>query len=82
MAVWVDQASIMWRGKARHHMTADNVDELHAFAVQVGIRRCWFHNKPGRPHYDVTDGQRTAALNAGAVSVSTRQLLEVARRCR
>jgi len=74
MAVYVDQASIMFKGKARHHMTADSKAELHDFAQSIGVKRCWFHKARIHPHYDITDPQREAALEAGAVPVDGRTL--------
>lgn len=79
MTVYVDRASVMFKGKPRHHLTADTLDELHAFTAQVGIHRCWFHRHPRHPHYDVTDPQRDAALAAGALAVDSRELLSRAR---
>lgn len=37
MAVYVDDAAIVWKGKPRFHLSADSVDELHGFAQAVGI---------------------------------------------
>lgn len=79
MTVYVDQAKVMFKGKPRHHLTADTLDELHAFTAQVGIHRCWFHRHPRHPHYDVTDPQRAAAIAAGALAVDSRELLARAR---
>lgn len=80
MGVYVDDAGILWRGKPRHHMAADSLDELHAFARSIGVARCWHHASPRHPHYDVTDGQREAALAAGAVAVTPRVLATIAGR--
>lgn len=79
MAVYVDQAGIEWRGKKRHHMAADTVAELHDFAEQLGINRCWFHRGARHPHYDVTDQQRDMAISAGALAVNSRALLAAAK---
>jgi hypothetical protein len=82
MAVCVDRAAVLWRGRRRHHLAADTLAELHAFAARVGIRRCWFHNNARHPHYDVTDEQRAAAIVAGALEVDERTLVVVAKRSR
>lgn len=74
MSVYVDNVGILYKGKPRHHMTADSLDELHAFAESLGIKRCWFHKARTHPHYDVTDEQREAALQAGAKAVDARTL--------
>ena len=80
MAVYVDQAAILYKGKPRHHMTADSIEELHSFADRADINRCWYHRGARHPHYDITDEQRHTALQAGAVAVSSRELMIVARR--
>jgi hypothetical protein len=55
------------------HLTTDGpLDELHAFAARIGLRRRWFQNHPRAPHYDLTPGRRDEALRAGAVFVPVR----------
>lgn len=49
------------------HLTADTVEELHAFAAKLGLKRAWFQDKEGRPHYDLTPGKRWQALRLGAI---------------
>jgi hypothetical protein len=51
---------------------ADDLAELHAFAISIGLRREWFQDKV-LPHYDVTDTRRELAIKAGARSVSWRE---------
>ena len=56
------------------HLTVDGpLDELHVFAERIGLRREWFQNTRGCPHYDLTPSRREAALAAGAVFVSGRE---------
>lgn len=74
MSVYVDDAAIMYRSKPRFHLAADSLLELHAFCKAVGINRCWFHNAKGHPHYDITGPQRQAAIEAGAIAMTTREL--------
>ena len=74
MAVFVDDAAIMYRSKPRFHLAADSVEELHAFCAKVGVNRCWFHNSIGHPHYDVTAAQREVAIAAGAEPITFREL--------
>lgn len=56
------------------HMTATTVDELHAFAKQIGMLRSWFQDKPGRPHYDLKFDKRPyrRAIERGATMVTKR----------
>jgi hypothetical protein len=74
--VYVDNAGILWRGKLRYHMAADSLKELHEFAGQVGIARCWYHRHRRHPHYDITQSQREASLAAGATEVSAREFVK------
>ena len=79
MSVYVDQPIWPWHGRMWAHLTADTLDELHAFAVgRLGLRRGWFQTKPGKPwqdHYDLTEAKRVQAINAGAVVLSTDEMM-------
>lgn len=56
------------------HLTTDGpLEDLHAFAARLGLRRAWFQEHRLMPHYDLTAGRREAALAAGAVFVSARE---------
>jgi len=56
------------------HLTTDGpLEELHAFAEQLGLRRTWFQQHPLAPHYDLTVNKRARALELGAVFVSGRE---------
>lgn len=73
MAVYVDevfQTLPIQRKKWKHptytHMTADTKEELHAMALKIGLKRCWYQDH-GHPHYDLNENKRTQALNAGAI---------------
>ena len=96
MTVYVDDASIaatVGRLTARwSHLIADDQDELHAFALRLGLRREWFQDPltktrgvrpaPGSRaaenwHYDVTAGKRLRAIQLGAVAVTWRELVEI-----
>ncbi len=75
MAVYVDDAAIVWRSKKRFHLCADSVSELHEFAQRAAINKCWFHRKSRYPHYDVTEPQREVALSLGATALTSRDLV-------
>lgn len=66
MTTYVDNEQIPWRGKLWCHLVADSLDELHAFALQLGLQRAWFQSKSAFPHYDVTTTVRERALRLGA----------------
>lgn len=55
-----------WRGGG--HLFTDNLEELHAFASRLGLRREWYQNK-GFPHYDLTESKRLQAIRLGATQV-------------
>ena len=70
MAVYVDDAVTLWRGHRWAHLMADTLDELHAFAAQLGLRREKFQDKTSGAHYDVPASVREEALRLGAVAIS------------
>jgi hypothetical protein len=98
MTVYVDNANIPATvregGKSYRsswsHLTADTVEELHAFAERLKLRREWFQGRCkripepyGQPchhwHYDVTAAKRTEAIRLGAQPIDIRQLGEIVR---
>ena len=80
MAVYVDNERIKWRGRLWCHLVADSLDELHAFAARIGLRRTWFQDRASYPHYDVTTDVRERALLAGALASRKREVLGAARK--
>lgn len=77
MTIYVDTLFIPWRGKKWCHLVTDEYDsaELHPFTQRLGLKREWFQFKskgrtdpapPWRWHYDVTEGMRAKAIEAGA----------------
>jgi len=80
MAIYVDNERIEWRGKLWCHLVADSLDELHVFALRIGLRRSWFQGRASFPHYDVTTEVRERALHAGAVASGKTQMLTAARK--
>lgn len=56
------------------HMFADSSEELHDFAVKLGLKTSWLQNEgTWKEHYDVTDTTRREALKNGAVPVTYRE---------
>ena len=72
-----------WRmrnqGVKNCHLFADTVEELHTFALKIGMRIEWFQNRPDLPHYDLTPDRRARAVRAGAREVTRRELVEFMR---
>lgn len=56
------------------HLMADTLDELHAMADKLGLRRAWYQGpgKASHPHYDLTPNKRRQAVVLGAVEVDRR----------
>ena len=66
---------VFGNGRQSCHMACDgNLDELHQFAGRIGLKRTWFQNS-SIPHYDLTPSRRAAAVAAGAVEVSSEELI-------
>lgn len=78
--VYVDDAEVLKHGYAWFHLMADSIQELHEFAVSVGLPARAFHRGARHPHYDVTAGQRQRALLHGAIAISARDAVQIGRR--
>lgn len=74
MTVYVDDLEIPWKGMIMSHMAADTLEELHAMADKIGLKREWFQDKRV-PHYDVSSNKKTLALEFGAIEVNSKALL-------
>lgn len=61
------------------HLVADSLDELHSFAISIGLKRHFFEGvRKGHPHYDLTNKIiLEKALIAGASIVSSREILKI-----
>lgn len=79
MAVYVDNVRVKWRGRLWCHLLADSIEELHAFAKQLGLRRNWFQHAASYPHYDVTLEVRQIALSIGAIEGSRADIISCGR---
>lgn len=59
------------------HLWAADRQALHDFAAGIGMRREWFQDRPRLYHYDLmAHTKRRAALAAGAVSCTPRELVQ------
>lgn len=86
MTIYVDNFGVpatVGRHTSRwSHLITDSADleELHAFAARLGLRRSYFQGKdPKRPHYDVTASKRAQAVRLGAKEISYRETPEILR---
>lgn len=69
MAVYVDNASIPYRGMRMCHLWADSLPELLAMVDRIGVQRRWLQQPPHASwvHFDVSQSMRQRALAAGAI---------------
>lgn len=75
MAVFVDNMQARYRGMIMCHMVAHTLEELHEMADQLGLKREWFQDRPGFPHYDICQTKKAQAIKLGAVEVTTRDMV-------
>lgn len=70
MAVYVDDAIWSRFGRKWCHLLADDIDELHRFARELGLHRSSYQGPPKttKPHYDLTAVERERALRYGAIA--------------
>jgi len=62
------------------HLMGDNLQELHLFAISVGLKRQWFQDHPQHPHYDITTSRmlkRILSRSEVGFRMSTKQLLKL-----
>lgn len=61
------------------HMVADSLEELHAFAISIGLKRHFFEGvKKGHPHYDLTNKTiMQKAIENGAQVVGSKKIVEI-----
>ena len=81
MSVYVDEAMWSWQGLKWCHLLADDIDDLHRFAVQLGIKRSSYQGPPitTTPHYDLTAYERRRAIAMGARACSREEIVAVLR---
>jgi len=64
---------------ARHLVCVPyNVDNLHAMARELGIKRCWFHPSPRHAHYDIPK-RRIAEIQARCTLVTSEDIVRITR---
>jgi len=69
MSVYIDRVNLSYGSMVMCHMIADSLDELHAMAQRLGLKRAWFQEPPKAsfPHYDVAQSKKALALKLGAI---------------
>lgn len=77
MTLLIDPALWWHHGRRWSHLVSDaDLDELHAFATRCGIPPRAFHGD----HYDVPEEWHDDVVAAGAVEVTTREVVVALRR--
>lgn len=57
-------------------MFADTIEELHAMAALIGLKREWFQEESLK-HYDLTASKRRLALRNGATEVTFEEMVAI-----
>ncbi len=70
-----DGAPSCFRHKPSCHMYADSLEELHAMADKIGLKRAWFQNSWSLQHYDLTPSKRLLAVRSGAIEQDRRSAI-------
>lgn len=78
MAVYVDSGALPFGRMKMCHMMADSLEELHAMADRLGLKREWFQHKSS-PHYDLSQTKRQEALALGAIPMDRAKTVELIR---
>ncbi len=76
MAVYVDNARRKYRGMRMSHIIADSTDELLEMvdAIQVDRKHIQFRGL-AKEHFDICAERRERAIAAGAIPVSSREIV-------
>jgi len=72
-----------WPYKTSCHLFCDpdtSLEELHEFAVSIGLKRNWFQDHTRLPHYDLTEYMRMKAILKGAVELNVEEAVRVLRK--
>ncbi len=81
MTVYVDSGKHPYGRMQMCHMLADTLNELHAMADRIGVKRKWYQNK-SIPHYDICLSKRRLAIRAGANEIDRKQTVGLIRQWR
>jgi len=68
--IYVDTMEAEFGRMIMYHMFSDiSIEELNWMADRIGVKRKWFQNKPGFPHYDICKSKKTLAIKYGAKKI-------------
>lgn len=81
--IYVDEAIYPFRNRMWCHLFTDgDVERLHLFAQAIGLKRAWFQDRPGFPHYDLSPSRRMMAVRNGAQQVTEKQMVAIVQAAR
>lgn len=69
--IYVDNLRKYKRQSYCHMLSDISLEELHEFASSISISKHWFH----KDHYDLRLTERNRAVEAGAIEVSSKELV-------
>ena len=81
MSVYVDAPVWPYRQMLMCHMLADTEEELHEMAAAIGVARKHFQNDR-YPHYDICKTKRRRAVILGAIEITRKQFVTLAKQQR
>lgn len=61
---------------------AGREEALHALAARIGMKRQWFQDRDGFPHYDLVPRRREMAVKLGVLEMSLRAWIKKRRAAR
>jgi hypothetical protein len=76
MAVYIDNYRASFGQMLMCHMIADSTDELLAMVDRIGVQRKWIQKSGTHSeHFDVCLSKKQEALAAGAIELSSKELV-------
>ena len=61
------------------HLVADSLNELHCFAIKIGLKINWFQNNKKHPHYDIWGKMLIKAIKNGAIIIKSKELVLISK---
>jgi hypothetical protein len=62
-----------------HLISDNNLNELHEFAIKIGLKKEWFQDHKFQ-HYDIWNSKLNKALENGAIKISSKEIIKKLRR--
>lgn len=81
MPVYVDKSRNPYGQMVMSHMLAYTLEELHAMADRIELKRKWFQPL-SMPHYDGSRTRRALAIEHGVIEIERAQVVQLIRKYR